>query len=71
VQVTCERALGLLEQALVLMDSKNIDLPAVHLSLVIEDLKDHMSSCGGVGTSVYAGRRLDDSDDPTRIRYAS
>jgi hypothetical protein len=71
VQVTCERALGLLEQALVLMDSKNIDLPAVRLSLAIEDLKDHMSSCAGAGTSVYTGLFLDDSDDPTRIWYAS
>jgi hypothetical protein len=63
--------LDLLEQALALMDSKNIDLPAVHLSLVIEDLKDYMSSGEGRGTSVYAARLPDHRDHPTRIWYAS
>lgn len=43
VKATCEKALGLLEQALVLMDSKQIDLPAIRVAMAIEELQEQMS----------------------------
>jgi hypothetical protein len=61
VKATCEKALGLLEQALVLMDSKHIDLPAIRVAMAIEELQEEMAFAVG---GVFAG-------DAGRSRLAS